>query len=173
VDPALAFAHILQESAFRANATSPANAQGLMQITPITVRQHAPALGMSAGSVNIYDPQTNLAFGQQNLIMLRDSPVTRGRLPVIMAAYNAGMTPITRWESEINDQEDALLYMESIPFWETREYVAVVMRHYWMYERQANALSPSRVALAQNRWPMFPTGDAARDSRAYMSTGER
>lgn len=171
VDPALAFAHILQESAFRPKATSPANAQGLMQITPITVRQHAPALGVDAGAVNIYDPATNLAFGQQNLIMLRDHPVTRRRMPVIMAAYNAGMTPVTRWEDEINDQNDPLLYMESIPYWETREYVAVVLRHYWMYERQATDVSPSRMALAQNGWPLFPDGTAPGNGRVYMTAG--
>ncbi len=171
VDPALAFAHILQESAFRSNAVSPASARGLMQITPITVRQHAPALGLNAGSVDIFDPETNLAFGQQNLIMLRDHPVTRARMPVIMAAYNAGMTPITRWESEVNDQNDPLLYMEAIPYWETREYVAVVMRHYWMYERQATDTSPSRMALAQNGWPLFPDGTAPGNGRVYMSAG--
>lgn len=171
VDPALAFAHILQESAFRSDARSPANAQGLMQITPITVRQHAPTLGLNAGSVDIYDPEINLAFGQQNLIMLRDHPVTRGRMPVIMAAYNAGMTPITRWETEVNDQNDPLLYMEAIPYWETREYVAIVMRHYWMYERQATPTSPSRMALAQNGWPLFPDGSAPGSGRVYMSAG--
>jgi len=171
VDPALAFAHILQESAFRPNATSPARAQGLMQITPITVRQHAPSLGVSASQVNIYDPETNLAFGQRNLEMLRDSPTTRGRLPIIMAAYNAGMTPITRWESEIRDFEDPLLYMEAIPYWETRGYVSIVMRNYWMYERQANAASPSRMALAQNGWPLFPDGNGLQDGRVYMSSG--
>src|SRR5690606_29936827 len=53
VDPALAFAHALQESNFRAEAVSPARAQGLMQITPITVREHAPRLGMSASQVDI------------------------------------------------------------------------------------------------------------------------
>ncbi|WP_242447413.1 lytic transglycosylase domain-containing protein [Aurantiacibacter aquimixticola] len=173
VDPALAFAHILQESAFRPDATSPAQAQGLMQITPITVRQHAPSLGVSASAVNIYDPATNLAFGQRNLEMLRDDPTTQGRLPVIMAAYNAGMTPIRRWEQEIDDRGDPLLYMEAIPYWETRGYVSIVMRNYWMYERQANAASPSRMALAQNGWPLFPDGTAPTQGRVYMSTEQR
>ena len=54
--------------------------------------------------------------------------------------------------SEINDQDDPLLWMESIPYWETRGYVAIVMRNYWMYERAAGAPSPSRRALAQGRW---------------------
>jgi soluble lytic murein transglycosylase-like protein len=166
VDPALAFAHTLQESAFRGKAVSPANAQGLMQITPITVRHIAPRLGLSASDVNIFDPATNLAFGQQNLEMLRDSAATQGELPKIMAAYNAGLTPVTRWNTQVNDQGDPLLYMESIPYWETRGYVATVMRNYWMYERQARAPSPSRVSLAENAWPMFP--EAGQDSRGRV-----
>jgi soluble lytic murein transglycosylase-like protein len=156
VDPALAFAHTLQESRFQTNAVSPAQAKGLMQITPITVRQHAPRLNMNASYVNLSDPATNLAFGQENLEMLRDSSATGGLLPKIMAAYNAGLSPVTRWNSEVRDQGDPLLYMESIPYWETRGYVAIVMRNYWMYERQAGGASDSRKALAQGMWPTFP-----------------
>jgi len=63
---------------------------------------------------------------------------------------------VGRWNGEVNDQGDPLLYMESIPYWETRGYVAIVTRNYWMYERQAAAPSPSRQALAMNRWPGFP-----------------
>ena len=171
IDPALAFAHILQESVFRADAVSPANAQGLMQITPITVRQHAPCIGRPAGAINAFDPGTNLALGQCNLQMLRADPVMSGQLPKIMAAYNAGQTPVRRWEDEINDQNDPLLWMEAVPYWETRSYVAIVMTNYWMYERQAGtALSTSRVALAQNAWPPFP-GDAPSDGRLAMVNG--
>lgn len=171
VDPALAFAHILQESVFRPNAVSPANAQGLMQITPPTLRQHAGCVGRSAGAIDVFEPAMNLALGQCNLQMVARDPATRGRLPQIMAAYNAGLTPITRWVSEVNDQGDPLLYMEAIPYWETRGYVSIVMRNYWMYERQANAPSPTRAALAQNEWPMFPDGSS--DGRSYMSAGQR
>lgn len=173
VDPALAYAHILQESNFRAGARSPANAQGLMQITPITVRQHAPSLNMSS-SVNIYDPSINLAFGQRNLEMLQDDSATHNQLPKIMAAYNAGLTPIRRWETEIRDFDDPLLYMEAIPYWETRGYVAIVMRNYWMYERQASTASPSRITLAENDWPEFPgagTDTGNGNGRVYLSTG--
>jgi soluble lytic murein transglycosylase len=176
VDPALAYAHILQESNFRASARSPANAQGLMQITPITVRQHAPRLELGPDQVNIYEPRTNLAFGQRNLQMLQEDPATRDQLPKIMAAYNAGLSPVRRWETEVNDQNDPLLYMEAIPYWETRSYVAIVMRNYWMYERQADAASPSRMALAQNRWPAFPgtTDNPADPNRIFQpTTGEQ
>lgn len=168
VDPALAYAHALQESNFRTSAVSPAAARGLMQITPITVREHSPRLNMNAAAVNLDDPRVNLAFGQQNLEMLRDSSATEGKLPKIMAAYNAGLSPITRWNGEVQDQGDPLLYMESIPYWETRGYVAIVMRNYWMYERQADSESPSRKALAQGHWPEFP--GQPKSGRVWLSS---
>lgn len=167
VDPALAFAHALQESNFRAGAVSPANARGLMQIRPGTARDHNRGLNLGASYEDLADPEVNLAYGQQHLEMLRDSGATGGLLPKIMAAYNAGLTPVDRWNTEINDQGDPLLWMESIPYWETRGYVAIVMRNYWMYERAAGAPSPSRRALAQGRWPLFP--DAAIARSAYLN----
>jgi soluble lytic murein transglycosylase len=165
VDPALAFAHALQESNFRASAVSPANARGLMQIMPGTARDHSGRLSLGASYEDLNDPQVNLAYGQRHLEMLRDSAATGGLLPKIMAAYNAGLTPVGRWNSEINDQNDPLLWMESIPYWETRGYVAIVMRNYWMYERAAGSQSPSRRALAQGRWPEFPQAATSRSAR--------
>ena len=159
VDPALAFAHALQESNFRANAVSPANARGLMQIMPGTARDHSRRLNLGASYADLNDPEVNLAYGQRHLEMLRDHPATAGQLPKIMAAYNAGLSPVGRWNYEVRDQGDPLLWMESIPYWETRGYVAIVMRNYWMYERAIGSLSPSRRALAQGRWPTFPQGD--------------
>ena len=155
VDPALAFAHALQESNFRPGVVSPAGAIGLMQIMPITQREYAASINMSSGA-DLKDPAVNLAFGQRTLEALGSAGYTQGRLPKVMAAYNAGPTPVARWESEVRDQEDPLLYMESIPYWETRSYVAIVMRNYWMYLRQADAAAPSRIDLAENDWPMFP-----------------
>ena len=155
VDPALAFAHALQESNFRERVVSPAGAIGLMQIMPITQREYAASINMSSNA-DLKDPAVNLAFGQRTLESLSTAGYTQGRLPKIMAAYNAGPSPVARWESEIRDAGDPLLYMESIPYWETRGYVAVVMRNYWMYLRQADAPAPSRIDLAENDWPQFP-----------------
>ena len=53
-------------------------------------------------------------------------------------------------------------------YWETRSYVAIVMKNYWMYDRQAHAASQSRVSLAQNAWPAFPSGDQG-GGRVYLS----
>lgn len=155
VDPALAFAHTLQESSFREGVVSPAGAIGLMQIMPITRREYAASININANA-DLKDPANNLAFGQRALEALAQAGYTRGHLPKVMAAYNAGPTPVARWNGEINDQNDPLLWMESIPYWETRSYVAIVMRNYWMYLRQADADAPSRTDLAENDWPIFP-----------------
>ncbi len=156
VDPALAYAHTLQESNFRPAVVSPAGARGLMQIMPAAAKDHRGTLGIAGNARDLSNPEINLAFGQEHLNMLRNSGATEGKLPKIMAAYNAGLRPVGRWNGEIRDQNDALLYMESIPYWETRGYVAIVMRNYWMYERQAGGASESRRTLAEGQWPAFP-----------------
>ncbi|MEW4447838.1 lytic transglycosylase domain-containing protein [Qipengyuania sp. JC766] len=166
VDPALAYAHALQESNFRAAVVSPAGARGLMQIMPAAARDHQGRLGITGTARNLSKPAVNLAFGQEHLNMLRSSHQTEGKLPKIMAAYNAGLSPIGRWNSEVRDMDDPLLYMESIPYWETRGYVAIVMRNYWMYQRQAKARSASRRALAEGQWPQFPSMSPVRTAQA-------
>lgn len=156
VDPALVYAHALQESVFRASVVSPAGARGLMQIMPAAARDHAGALGYTGNASDLNKPDVNLAFGQRHLQMLRDHSGTQGLLPKVMAAYNAGILPIMRWKTEIRDGGDPLLWIESIPYWETRGYVNIVMRNYWMYERQAGGPSESRMAMVQGLWPTFP-----------------
>ncbi len=156
VDPALVYAHTLQESVFRTSAVSQTGAKGLMQIMPSAARDHAAEIGVNGSASDLAKPEVNLAFGQNHLQMLRDSAGTQGLLPKVMAAYNAGLSPITRWNSEIRDGGDPLLWMESVPYWETRGYVNIVLRNYWMYERQAGGTSESRMALVQSMWPTFP-----------------
>ena len=156
VDPALVYAHALQESVFRTSVVSPAGARGLMQIMPAAAKDHAGTLGYNGDASDLNKPEVNLAFGQRHLDMLRSQSGTQGLLPKVMAAYNAGILPVSRWNSEVRDQGDPLLWIESVPYWETRGYVNIVMRNYWMYERQAGGPSESRTALAQGMWPTFP-----------------
>ncbi|MFM5930220.1 MAG: transglycosylase SLT domain-containing protein [Novosphingobium sp.] len=156
VDPALVYAHTLQESVFRTRAVSPAGAKGLMQIMPAAAKDRGPELGIAGSAADLAKPEVNLSFGQAHLQALKNSPGTQGLLPKVMAAYNAGPLPISKWNTEIRDGGDPLLWVESIPYWETRGYVNIVMRNYWMYERQAGGPSESRMALAQGLWPTFP-----------------
>lgn len=156
VDPALVYAHALQESIFQASIVSPAGARGLMQIMPAAARDHAAELGVAGTAKDLNRPEVNLAFGQAHLLALDHNGGTQGLLPKVMAAYNAGPLPVSRWNTQVKDGGDPLLWMESLPYWETRGYVNIVMRNYWMYERQAGGPSESRIALAQDMWPTFP-----------------
>lgn len=156
VDPALVFAHTLQESQFKRAAVSPAGAQGLMQVRPGTARDIARWRGDLATTANLKDPSINMDFGQSYLQLLSGDTATGGLLPKVIAAYNAGPTPVARWATEVRDNGDPLLFIESIPYWETRGYVGTVLRNYWMYEAQSGKPSISRSDLAQGKWPRFP-----------------
>jgi hypothetical protein len=155
VDRALAFAHALQESNFRTDAVSPAGARGLMQVMPGTGRQMARSQGDSVTPGQLLVPSVNLEYGQSYLEYLRDLPSTGGLLPRVIASYNAGPAPIALWNTRF-DQSDPLLFIETIPYWETRGYVPIILRNYWIYEEHTADRSVSRRALAQGLWPRFP-----------------
>ncbi|MEZ5708868.1 MAG: lytic transglycosylase domain-containing protein [Blastomonas sp.] len=159
VDPALVYAHSLQESQFQSNARSPADARGLMQVRPGTAQDMARGRGESIAASDLYQPAVNLEYGQRYLEELRDMPQTQGLLPKVIAAYNAGPAPVGRWNDEVRDQGDPLLFIESIPYYETRAYVGIILRNYWMYEKQAGVHSQSALGLAQGLWPRFPRTD--------------
>jgi soluble lytic murein transglycosylase-like protein len=155
VDPSLAFAHIIQESSFRTNAVSPAGAVGLMQVRPGSASDEAAAAGMAFTPASLYDPTYNLEFGQSFIERMRRSPNTGDQLPRVIASYNAGPVPVGRWAS-IPDKGDPLLWIESIPYWETRYYVPAVMRNLWVYQGLSGETQVSLKAIAQHRWPGFP-----------------
>lgn len=155
VDPALAFGHVIQESNFRSGAVSQVGAVGLMQVRPGTAGDTARARGAAFDVAALTDPMVNLDYGQAFIELLRRNPATRGQLPRIIAAYNAGPVPVDRWNS-IVDKGDPLLWMESIPYWETRFYVPAVMRNMWVYQGLEGKEQPTLKAIAQHKWPAFP-----------------
>jgi soluble lytic murein transglycosylase-like protein len=164
VDPALAFGHIVQESAFRRTAVSTAGAVGLMQVLPITAQQESQSSGVPYSRAILTDPRYNLEFGQSFIERMRGSSATAGQLPRVIASYNAGPLPVGRWAG-INDKGDPLLWIESIPYWETRYYVPSVMRNMWIYQGLDNEATPTLKAMAEHHWPAFPNGSAERMSR--------
>ena len=164
VDPALAYAHIVQESAFRRTAVSTAGAVGLMQVLPITAQQMSQSTGVPYNRATLTDPRYNLSFGQSFIQLMRSSSGTAGQLPRVIASYNAGPLPVARWAG-INDKGDPLLWIESLPYWETRYYVPSVLRNMWVYQGLDGEDTPTLRAMAENRWPSFPSSMTTRASR--------
>jgi soluble lytic murein transglycosylase-like protein len=157
VDPALAYGHIVQESAFRRTAVSTAGAVGLMQVLPVTAQLVSRNRGVPYTNGALTDPRYNLEYGQTFIEMMRGNPGTAGQLPRVIASYNAGPLPVARWAA-INDKGDPLLWIESIPYWETRYYVPAVLRNMWVYQGLNHESTSTLKAMVEHRWPSFPTG---------------
>jgi len=157
VDPALAFGHIVQESAFRRSAISHAGAVGLMQVLPTTAQLVSRNRNVPYSNGALTDPRYNLEFGQGFIEMMRRSSATAGQLPRVIASYNAGPLPVARWAA-INDKGDPMLWIESIPYWETRYYVPAVLRNMWVYQGLNKEQTVTLKAMAEHRWPTFPMG---------------
>jgi soluble lytic murein transglycosylase len=131
VDPWLIAALIRQESGFDPAARSRADARGLMQVLPglgagmagtVGIKDWDPAL--------LYQPEINVQFGVAHLAQtLRRYP----RLPVALAAYNAGERPTERWLGLPGSASDPDLFIERIQFAETRDYVRRVLRNFAVY----------------------------------------
>lgn len=130
LDAALIAAVIYEETRFQPR-TSPAGAEGLMQITPETALFIAERSGATSFRLrDLGDPQINISYGAFYLRYLIDRYGGDERLGV--AAYNAGATNVDEWLGEAEDDE---LDLEDIPFVETREYVSDVEERRKEYEK--------------------------------------
>src|SRR5690606_15877106 len=81
-----------------------------------------------------------------------------GMLLKVVAAYNAGPTPVNRWNAQVRDEGDPLLFIESVPYYETRAYLNAVLRNYFIYQMAQQGHSPVLTAMAQGLWTRFPDG---------------
>jgi soluble lytic murein transglycosylase-like protein len=142
-----------QESAFQPKIGSRVGAQGLMQIMPTTGRYIARMTGRNyKGTADLHTPEVNLAMAQDYLNYL-DKRLA-GNLMYVAAAYNGGIGNVQRWVANgITPDTDPLIWLESIPFDETRDYVEKIMFNTWVYQQRLGKPRRSLQALAANRWP--------------------
>lgn len=135
-----------QESAFDPRARSPANARGLMQLMPPTASLVAGRLGVAApATVDLYDPGLNIELGGHHLARLLNR--YQHNRPLAAAAYNAGEGRVDRWLRSRDDQPMDV-WIENIPFGETRNYVKNVMAFTQVYGQLLNNPVPMLEAPA-------------------------
>lgn len=121
VPPELVYSFIRKESAFDVDALSPAHAIGLMQLLPRTaerIRERRGEGGAPAG--DLFDPAFNVALGTWYVAALGHR--FGDQLPLVSAAYNAGPTSVLSW-FRAQPQADTDVFVDTIPFRETRDYV--------------------------------------------------
>ncbi len=116
-----------QESGFHPTARSPANARGLLQLLPSTAR-----LLNGKRNNNLYDEELNAQLGVKYLSQMIDK--FDGAVELALAGYNAGPGRIPEWKNRFQPEE-TLLFMDLIPFKETRNYVSNILRNNYWYAR--------------------------------------
>ena len=148
LNPVIVYGLIRRESAFNEKATSPTGARGLMQIMPRTGRDIARRLNERWGGKNsLYNPVTNIRYGSyyyQKLLTQFD-----GHYALALAAYNAGPERVKKWLPE-DKAIPADIWIETIPYRETRDYVASVLAYALIYQQRSQTGDPDEDALSMD-----------------------
>jgi soluble lytic murein transglycosylase-like protein len=154
VDRAVVLAFARQESRFQPAALSRVGARGVMQIMPTTAAVITGDRSLARRNrARLDDPVYSMTLGQDYLRDLLDRQ--SGNLFSLAAAYNAGPGAISRWMSLHEGMNDSLLFIESIPAAETRNYVKRVMMNLWMYRKRLGEPIDGLDDVAEGRWPLY------------------
>jgi soluble lytic murein transglycosylase-like protein len=166
-DPALLLAVARNESGFREVARSEAGATGMMQMLPSTARlvernvgrerlQTASIGGSEAHiTARLNQPELSARYGAEYLRMLATTPCISHNLVHLLVGYNAGPGTVISWKAAGRNIKDPLLYIESMPYAETRNYVMQVSAQYWIYQMMMDKQPATLATLAKGKWPMI------------------
>ena len=146
LDPYLVASLIRQESVFVPRTRSPVGARGLMQVMPATGRALARLEGVSYRTSRLYDPGVSIRFGTRYLRQLLDRFAERPELA--LAGYNAGPHRVRDW-TDMDMGIPAEVFIEEIPFTETRNYVKLILRNEKIYRRLYPELGKTDKAAGQ------------------------
>ncbi|VAW69150.1 Soluble lytic murein transglycosylase precursor [hydrothermal vent metagenome] len=172
IEPAWTFAIMRRESAFMNDARSPVGAMGLMQLMPNTARRVARQMNIRySGRYSLLTSNTNIRLGTGYLKKMLDKLDSQQVLAT--AAYNAGPGRVEKWLPE-HYQMDAIRWIETIPFTETREYVSNVLAYMVIYEHRMNhqttRLSQRMPPVpARNPQPVLPSNDKKQTAQALLN----
>jgi soluble lytic murein transglycosylase len=147
VDPYLLASITRQESGFEPSTVSNAGAVGLMQIMPEEASRIAAAGGL--GEItreSLFHPETNIAVGAAEYSQKLE--VMNGNHVLAIASYNAGEKAVGTW-LEKTPVDDLDLFVESIPYAETRLYVKTVTRNRFEYRRIYESAAQQQRSEAQ------------------------
>jgi soluble lytic murein transglycosylase-like protein len=75
-------------------------------------------------------------------------------------AYNAGAGNLQKWKKDAGPKADALMFLETMPAKETRQFVKRIMAAYWIYQERLDQDTPTLKALASGGWPQYVGQDA-------------
>ena len=156
IDEVLLWSLMRKESSFYLKAKSPRSARGLLQLMPSTARTVMRDRSIRGSNLwKLYDLEYNILIGQKLLLRLMDQENISDSLVPLLMSWNAGPTRYKKWNEQIKIYSDPLLYIESIPSYETRWFVKKVLKNMWIYRDKLQQPKLSRKDLANNLWPKY------------------
>jgi len=155
VDPALIYGITRTESGFHSAMVSSEGARGLMQIMPDTASFIVGRPDNASLRRALHDPGYNLDLGQRYVRYLSSHELVGGDLIRLLVCYNGGPGNFARWAASVRDEDDPLLFIESIPIAETRAYVPRVLTNTWLFAERLRLPTPSLDELAAGHWPRY------------------
>lgn len=174
VNPALVYALTRLESNFNNKAVSGAGAHGLMQIMPVTADfVMGRPLRFKTTVRALHNPALNLEVGQRYLTYLATRDGTCGDLIRLLASYNAGPNALAHWDESAASASDPLLFIETLPVRETRDFVHRALSYLWIYDARMDLAAPSLDTLAQGGWPRFDDEQKMASARPEVVTAAR
>ncbi len=162
LDRAFLFAVMRRESRFRAAARSHRGAKGLMQLMPRTAAVMAGRNHLGSERRDLLDPVVNVTLGQKYLRYLLSRDEIDGNLFYALAAYNSGPSRLRQWLRKVDDRNDPLLFIESIPVRETRIFIERVLTNMWIYRIRFGQATRSLETLVAGGWPIYVPLDPVR-----------
>lgn len=150
---ALIWALMRQESLFMPKIRSHAGACGLLQVMPATAAQMMQDNSLKKNWRPLLDKSNNMKIGQSYISYLRNTEYVGDNLIFITASYNGGHSGLQKWLNRYDYNDDPLLFIEMIPWKETRLYVKKVMANYWIYRSRMGEGSQSLQQLMDGEWP--------------------
>lgn len=177
VDRALMLGFMRQESHFLPKAHSGAGAYGLMQLMPNTASFITGDRSLRrSGRSKLLIPELNIGISQTYMLKLFRDDVTDGNLLKFATAYNGGPGNLGRWDDRFDYNQDPLLFIEIIPFRETRNFIEKVLANMWIYRIQFGQPTPSLDAVASGAWPVYERldlefADAFQEKTTAVASG--
>jgi soluble lytic murein transglycosylase len=144
IDPYLVWSIMRAETKYKSDAISPVGATGLMQFMPYTAQKISNLLGQNIQTTDLFQPETSIEFGATYLKKL--SVELDSQKPLIAAAYNGGPHRVKQWLANLG-QLDYDVFIEHIPFAETRTYTKRVLTYGAMYDKIYNTGSGSNLSF--------------------------
>ena len=131
-----------------------------MQIMPATGKK----LGYDAAQLK--NPRISIAAGQKYIAKLLKNGLVDNDVILMAVAYNAGAGNLQKWKSAPKAMNDPLMFLETMPSKETRQFVKRIMAAYWIYQERLDQETPTLKALATGGWAQYVGQDGKTTASA-------